>query len=91
MNRRIFGKVVAGTVTATAISRVSKAESHAPQIVQPDVDSVGAASLSMTSDISPSGGSRAWEFVILDSVPPHATETGGTTGGIPMAMATRRW
>jgi hypothetical protein len=34
--------------------------------------------MSSTSLVPPSGGSDSWESVILDSVPPHSTETGCT-------------
>ena len=37
-----------------------------------------SASMSSTSLVPPSGGSDSWELVILDSVPPHSTETGCT-------------
>jgi hypothetical protein len=68
MDRRSFNKLLAGTVTAAGVHGISSAKSKA---VTPDE----AASI---PDATPSGGSDAWELVILDAAPPHETETGGT-------------
>jgi FG-GAP-like repeat len=78
MDRRTFNKLFAGTVTATGISRVSGANAGPPQQKRREVASIGSASLWDTSVVPPSGGSNSWEFIVLDSVPPHLTELDGT-------------
>lgn len=75
MDRRSFGKLLAGTVTAAGIPRVSAESENAE-------DRVAAAPLvqgvdSSVINVPESGGSDGWELVILDAVPPHITETGG--------------
>ena len=65
MNRRTFGKLLAGTVTAAGVHGISEAERKPSQE-------------STVSGIPPSGGSDSWELVILDAAPAHSTETGGT-------------
>ncbi len=69
MNRRSFGKLLAGTVTAAGVPGMQGAESKA------------ALQRSSVSDAGPSGGSDAWELVILDAAPAHSTEAGGTGAG----------
>jgi FG-GAP-like repeat len=71
MDRRSFGKLLAGTVTAAGVHGIQAAESK-PELQARD---------SSVSDAPPSGGSDAWELVILDAAPAHATETGGTGAG----------
>src|ERR1700759_1853095 len=66
MNRRSFSKLLAGTVTAAGVQRTSEAESKPVPQEGP------------VSSVPPSGGSDAWELVILDAAPAHTTETGGT-------------
>ena len=66
MDRRSFGKLVAGTVTAAGIHGTSVA------VNQP------ALQKSPVPDLPPSGGSDSWEYVVLDAAPAHATETGAT-------------
>jgi hypothetical protein len=66
MDRRSFGKLVAGTVTAAGIHGTSMAAT------QP------ALPKSPVPDLPPSGGSDSWEYVVLDAAPAHATETGAT-------------
>src|SRR5271163_3484523 len=65
MNRRSFGKLLAGTVTAAGVHGISEAAR------KPSLEST-------VSGIPPSGGSDSWELVILDGAPAHCTETGGT-------------
>ncbi len=73
MDRRSFGKLLAGTVTAAGIPQVSAGEQKTPG------ESKGKASLltrqSSVTDIPPNGGGDAWELVILDAAPPYETET----------------
>jgi hypothetical protein len=69
MNRRSFSKLLAGTVTAAGVQGIGGAEKK-PALQNSDI-----------SDIPPSGGSNAWELIILDAAPPHATEAGGTAAG----------
>jgi FG-GAP-like repeat len=73
MDRRSFGKLLAGTVTAAGMSQVSAAEQNMAEVAK------GKATLlskeSSVTDIPPSGGGDAWELVILDAEPPHETET----------------
>ena len=66
MDRRSFGKLMAGTVTAAGIHGTSMA------VNQP------ALQKSPVPDLPPSGGSDSWEYVVLDAAPAHATETGAT-------------
>jgi hypothetical protein len=66
MNRRSFGKLVAGTVTAAGIHGTGRA------INPPSLQK------SPVADLPPSGGSDSWEYVVLDAAPAHATETGAT-------------
>lgn len=68
MNRRSFSKLLAGTLTAAGISQTNEAEGSPPK----------HARQAVTSMVPPSGGSDAWELVILDSPPPHMTQTSGT-------------
>src|ERR1035438_6577994 len=75
MDRRSFGKLLAGTVTAAGIPRVNAAKAKPAAATEAGTD----ASLLESSVMElPAGGSSAWELVILDAVPPHITETGGT-------------
>ena len=67
MDRRSFNKMLAGTVTAAGISRVSTAEATP---ARRDRESAVAG-------VPPGGGSDSWELVILDGAPPHLTETSG--------------
>ncbi len=69
MNRRNFSKLLAGTVTAAGISKVSAAEAN----LQPRPVLRG-----IVPDVLPSGGGDQWELVILDSTPPDMTQTSGT-------------
>ncbi len=71
MNRRTFGKLFAGTVTAAGISTASAAEGNPPQQVGCEVP----------PGVPLTGGSDSWEYVILDAVPPHLTEVDGTAVG----------
>ena len=67
MDRRTFSKLVAGTMTAAGIPGANAAEGHpAP-----------SAGRNAASIVPPSGGSDAWEYVILDAVPPDMTQTSG--------------
>jgi hypothetical protein len=72
---------MAGSVTAASVSTASAAEGHLQQPAWRHATSVAPASFATASNVPPSGGSHSWELVILDSVPPHATETGGTAVG----------
>ena len=71
MDRRSFGKLLAGTVSAAGVHGISAAKSKA---ASPDE----APSI---PDSTPSGGSDSWELVVLDAAPPHATETNGANAG----------
>ncbi len=78
MNRRNFGKLLAGTITVAGISREGKAELRSEGRA---VGEVSFAPLEGSFDELPSGGSDKWELVILDAVPAHMTETAGTAAG----------
>ena len=68
MDRRSFGKLLAGTVTVAGIPRVSPAE-----------EKVGLHGReSSVTDIPPSGGANSWELVVLDAAPEFMTNTDGT-------------
>ncbi|HXP07061.1 MAG TPA: VCBS repeat-containing protein, partial [Acidobacteriaceae bacterium] len=66
MDRRTFGKLVAGTVTAAGIHGTTMAANQTN------------AQKSPLPDLPPSGGSDSWEYTVLDAAPAHATETGAT-------------
>jgi len=66
MDRRRFGKLMAGTVTAAGIHGTGMAAN------QPSVQKLPVP------DLPPSGGSDSWEYIVLDAAPAHATETGAT-------------
>ena len=76
MDRRSFGKLLAGTVTAAGIPIANAKEAPQANAAQ------GTAALhdggSSVTNIPASGGSNAWELVVLDGAPPHITETGAT-------------
>ena len=67
MNRRSFSKLVAGTMTAGAISGASAAEDRRARKAEPNANPIAL----------PSGGGKGWELVILDAVPPGMTQTSG--------------
>jgi hypothetical protein len=81
MDRRSFGKLLAGTVTVAGIPHVSAAGSKTSAA---HTDTLSAAATmpqphaSSLTGIPQSGGSDAWELVVLDAFPAHMTETGGT-------------
>jgi FG-GAP-like repeat/FG-GAP repeat len=66
MDRRSFGKLMAGTVTAAGIHGTGRAV-NPPSLQKSPVP-----------ELPPSGGSDSWEYVVLDAAPAHATETGAT-------------
>ena len=68
MDRRSFNKLVAGTVAGASLLG-AKAAQDQPALQKREIS---------VCDAGPSGGSDSWELVILDSMPPHSTETGGT-------------
>ena len=59
MDRRSFGKLLAGTVTVAGIPRVSSAE---------EKTSLRSRESSVT-EIPPSGGANSWELVVLAVAP----------------------
>jgi hypothetical protein len=67
MDRRSFSKLVAGTITAAGIPGATLAEAHSGPKAGRNVDSI----------VPPSGGGKAWEYVVLDSVPPDMTQASG--------------
>lgn len=75
MDRRSFGKLLAGTVTAAGVPRMSAATARPAGAKEAGTE---APLLESSVMELPAGGSSAWELVILDAVPPHITETGGT-------------
>jgi hypothetical protein len=79
MDRRSFGKLLGGTVTAAGITRVSAAEKAAVSTAEEKTALYSRES--SFEDISTSGGSDSWELVILDALPPFMTETNGTAAG----------
>ena len=62
MNRRTFGKVLAGSVAAAA---------------GPEAEGKRPGPTRQTATALRRTGSESWQFVILDSVPPHLTEIAG--------------
>src|ERR1700722_3775977 len=66
MDRRSFGKLVAGTGTAAGVHGTTMAPTQT------------TAQKSPLLDLPPSGGSDSWEYIVLDAAPAHATETGAT-------------
>jgi len=66
MDRRRFGKLMAGTVTAAGIQGTGRAGNQ-PSLQKAPVP-----------DLPASGGSESWEYVVLDAAPAYATETGAT-------------
>jgi hypothetical protein len=75
MDRRSFGKLLAGTVTAAGISRTSIAEEKTAKAVEGKKPIHSQKSSLMDTPLS--GGAGPWELVILDAVPPHISEIGG--------------
>src|ERR1017187_6615608 len=67
MDRRTFSKLVAGSMTAVGIPGTSVAEGHPAH----------KAGMNGASVVPPSGGGEAWEYVVLDSVPPDMTQASG--------------
>src|ERR1035438_9207575 len=67
MDRRTFSKLVAGSLTAAGLPAASAAKGQAAAHSRLNVESI----------IPPSGGSEAWEYVVLDSVPPDMTQASG--------------
>jgi hypothetical protein len=74
MDRRNFGKLIAGTITAAGIPSLSVAEEHTENVA--DGETALHSRKSSVTEIAPSD-SNPWELVILDAVPPHISEIGG--------------
>ena len=74
MDRRSFGKLLAGTVTAVGVSRASVAEEKTARVVEGNRPIHSKKSSVMDTTLS---SAESWELVILDAVPPHITEIGG--------------
>lgn len=82
MNRRTFGKLLVGSVTASGISKAEIARANPPQPARRDITSVAPVHLPATSDVPPSGGSNLWEYVVLDAAPPDGPTDGTAVGDI---------
>ena len=74
MDRRNFGKLLAGTVTAAGIPLASVAEERTRSVAEGEPALHGRNSA--VTKTAPRGN-NPWELVILDAVPPHISETGG--------------
>ena len=75
MDRRDFNKLMAGLITAAGIPQANATETKNSRKTGSGEQAtlVGSSAAGLTA-----GGSDTWELVILDAVPSHITETGGT-------------
>ncbi len=78
MDRRSFSKLMAGVFSAAGMPLAHAAGANLPGAEE---SGAGDPRLESLAAELPSGGGEGWELVILDAVPPHITETGGTAAG----------
>jgi len=84
MDRRSFSKLFLGTVTAAGIPGVNAQQVQRTNATEAKPGKASTACKehdSAVTNIPASGGSNAWELVVLDAAPPHMTETGAAAAG----------